>query len=137
MNQGFNNNFNVDYVCPGFCSKCFAEVAIFKGSHEVALGVYRPKVTGLKANFRKLDVHLSNGSIMTVSLCEDCAKLTPDDLPLLMDNEKKGWAKEAVDFSLPESVTSWIEKMQDVKIIDVPNMKWDEATREALSASSQ
>lgn len=137
MNIGFNNNFNVDYVCPGFCSMCFAEVATFKGSHEVAEGVFRPKVTGLKSNYRKMDVVLSNGSHMTVSLCESCVPLTPDSLSKLMENEIKGWEREAFDFNLPESVTNWLEKARDLTIINVPDMKWDESTREALSASSK
>lgn len=137
MNIGFNNNFNVDYTCPGFCSKCYAEIAHFKGSHEVAPGVYRPRVTALKSNFRKHDVTLSNGSVMTVSLCEDCAKLTPEDLKVLMENEIRGWYKEAQDFNLPESVTAWLEKAKNFTIIDVPAMKWDETTREALSACSK
>lgn len=138
MNIGFNNNFNVDYVCPGFCSMCFAEVANFSGSHEVAEGVYRPRVTGLKSNYRKVDVYLSNGSQMTVSLCQDCEKLTPENLPRLMENEIKGWEKEVEDFKLhSDENVKWLAKAREFTIIDVPKMRWDEATREALSGTGK
>lgn len=132
MNLGFNNNFNVDYTAPGFCSKCFTEVAEFKGSMEVSPGIYRPKIVALKPNYRKREVVLSNGSHMTVTLCEECHDIKPEDLPHIMESEIKGWKREAIDFALETNVDDWIKKVSLIRIIDVPEMAWDEETRKTL-----
>lgn len=132
MNPGYNNNFNVDYTCPGFCSKCFAEVAEFKGSQEIFPGVYRPLVDSLKTNFRTHLVDLSNGTKMTVVLCADCYDLKPDDLPKIMENEVKGWQKEVSDFSLSDATKKWVKESEKISIVDVPKMKWDQKVKQDL-----
>ena len=132
MNPGYNNNFNIDYPCPGFCSKCFIEVAEFRGSYEASPGIFLPLVVALKPNFRVQRVYLSDGSQMDITLCDKCFDLTPLDLPQLMTNEVKGWQKEVENHGLRDKLdASQLEKMgvkqSSLAIIDVPALKWDSA----------
>ena len=123
----------VDYPCPGFCSMCFTEVANFKGSKQVSEGIYRPIVISLKPNYRCVQVHLSDGSKMDVSLCETCANLSPDDLSQLIANEVLGWRKEVEHFQLKQTVSDWIDKVEaTMSIIDVPALEFDETTKQNL-----
>lgn len=134
--MSYNNNFQIDYVCPGFCSLCFAEIAEFNGSFEVSPGFYRPQIKlkkedgvfklVLKSNYRTQNVYLSDGSQMTVTLCENCVNLTPDKLPILMANETDGWKKEIEHFQAK------VDYQKKLKIIDVPEMKFDEAIKATL-----
>lgn len=132
----YNNSFQIDYTCPGFCSYCFAEIAEFDGSFQISPTIHRPKIklkkeddvwkALLKSNFRSRLVNLSDGSQMTISLCDHCENLTPQMLPKLMANEAKGWQKSASDFKISADYKS------NLSITDVPEMMWDEATKKSL-----
>lgn len=133
----YNNNFQVDYACPGFCSKCHTEIANFRGSQEVTPGIYRPKIESLKANFRQQTVELSNNSQMMVPLCETCFNLTPEDLDYVMASEVKGWQREVDDYKLGDDVRKWVEKAEEFTIMDVPSMNFTADVRAALLIKSK
>lgn len=80
----------------------------------------------LKSNYRTKLVNLSDGSQMTVTLCDKCENLTPDQLPKLMKNESMGWKKEIEHFQAK------VDYKKNLSIIDVPEMNFDEKTKKEL-----
>lgn len=135
--MSYNNNFQIDYACPGFCSKCHVEIANFRGSQEVTPGVFRPRIESLKPNFRQQTVNLSNESQMMVTVCDSCYDLNPEDLDSLMDSELRGWQKEIEHFGLGEDVKKWVKKAESITITDVPSAKWGEDVRATLLLKSK
>lgn len=125
-----NNNFMVDYDCAGFCAICHAEVAEFNGSFEIAPGITKPKIKGLKGNHRSQTVSLSDGSQMVVSVCENCYDIKPEQVADLMINVVNGWKKEV------EIMQAYVDTKKDLTIIDVPSRGWDETIKLSLQGES-
>lgn len=119
-----SNEFGIDYAAPGFCTLCHTAIANFKGSIEVAPGVYRPNIISLKSNFRTKLIELSNGTFMSISLCDKCENFTPEDCEKIMASEVAGWNKEIQDFKLDDKVKAWHEKSKKFAIVDVPEDGW-------------
>lgn len=123
----YNNNFQIDYDCAGFCAVCHTEIAEFKGSFEIAPGIFKPAIEKLKGNYRNQLVYLSDGSQMNVSLCENCVNLTPDTSRILMKNVVNGWKKEI------EVMEAYVDAKCDLCVTDVPSMNWSDDTKLELA----
>jgi len=130
-----NNQFGIDHAFPGLCSLCHKEIAEFAGSQEVAPGVYRPIVSRLLPSFRSKLVYLSDGSQMSVSLCDKCdASLTPEDCSKLMESEIKGWNKEVeIIQAETEKKEAYKTKMSKLFIEDVPSKAWTKEQKDKIS----
>jgi len=90
-----NNQFGITGAFPGLCSYCYSEVANFNGSKEVLPGVFRPIIQTLKPNYRECLFELSDGTKMTIVLCEACDDdIEPQHMGELMESEIAGWQRE-------------------------------------------
>lgn len=63
---------------------------------------------------------------MSVTLCDKCENLTPEQLPKLMANETEGWRKEIEHFQAK------VDYKKNLSIIDVPALNFDEKTKASL-----
>lgn len=82
-----NNQFDINYDFPGLCANCHHEIADFNGSNKYGT----PIITKLKATFETMQVELSDGSNMTVTVCKDCKEgLRTEDMGDLMESLIEG-----------------------------------------------
>lgn len=80
----------VTYDKPGYCALCHTEIAEFNGSNEQG----NPIIVRLKGNYRSSHFRLDNGSLMPVTLCENCEDLKPEQYGELMESIINGWKNQ-------------------------------------------
>ena len=126
------SRFNVDGASPGFCTLCHDEIAEFDGFIDFG-NIKRPRVAYLKANFRQAMVKLSDGTSMTVSLCDKCIDFKPEQTEDLFQSELKGWQNEvnAMEGHVKnhEVMKDYMVRQKDVSIVDREDVKWTEAEK--------
>lgn len=131
-----NNQFGYDCAFPGLCSLCHCEVAEFDGSVEIMPGVYRPRITKLKGNYRIKNLELSDGTIMTIALCAMCENLKPGDCGKIMESEVRGWHKECNEImsDVKQDIKdAYLLRQSTLTITDIPAMKWTPDEKKSIA----
>lgn len=101
------NQFGITHDWPGLCALCYTEVAEFNGS--TPNGV--PIISKWKGNKGDMQVELSDGSKMRVSVCIKCIdNFKPEDEDKLMQSVIAGWRKECDILVADESKPEWDEE---------------------------
>lgn len=96
------NQFGITHAFPGICSKCFIEVAEFHGSNHES----KPIITKYLPNYFGLTTILDDGTLMTITLCTDCAKdLSDKDYKNIMKSEMEGW-----EWELDNCLKNWTKE---------------------------
>lgn len=131
-----SNRFNITCAHPGFCTMCHTEIADFEGF--VKFGdVMRPNVIRLKSNFRQGLVELSDGTYMTVSLCDKCINFKPEDCAKIYESEYRGWQKEVDSCTWKEEskplVKHWMSRQAKVEIKDRKDVVWTKNEKQRIS----
>ena len=128
--------FNVNEAYPGFCSLCHDEIAEFDGFIEAKPGVMRLKIVKLKPNFRMVNIELSDGTLMTVSLCDKCENFPPERAGELMESEINGWKREC-----DELIGDWetivrdgyLERQSKLHLVDRLDRRWNDDDRTKIT----
>jgi len=98
------NQFDVNHAFPGICSLCYTEVAEFNGSNQNG----KPIITRFLPNYFGMIMTLDDGTQMTITLCNTCAKtLTKKDYKKLMKSEVDGW-----EFELQHCLKHWTKEQK-------------------------
>lgn len=120
-----NNQFNIDFVCPGLCSLCHSEIAEFEGSIN---GL--PRLKRWLHNAYRAIVVLNDKSKMTVMLCEDCYnEFGVDDCQYLMESEINGMQEQVdrmCDHWKVSAKKSYMKSFSELSIKQRHDQEWRE-----------
>lgn len=98
------NQFGIKHAFPGICSLCFKEVAEFNGSDKNG----KPNITRFLPSYFGLISMLDDGSQMTITLCNDCAKdLKKKDYKKIIKSEIDGW-----EYELTNCLKTWTNEQK-------------------------